>query len=193
MTTPTLSDRLKKAGYYTAIRGKVTPFTPYNPYPGWDRDLTIDADGKKLHLEGRAVLRSPRPPVASPRPGRQTSRSLSTSTSPIRTSPSWHPGDKHPASKEFIAKDVPVPGFLFDHPDIRKELALYYTSVRRADDAVGSILKALRDSGQVDNTVVVFLSDHGMPLPFAKTRCGTTPRIAAAGQSSRHHQAGQRR
>ena len=35
---------------------------------------------------------------------------------------------------------------------------------------MGEILKALNASGQVDNTVVMFLSDHGMPLPFAKTQ-----------------------
>ena len=31
------------------------------------------------------------------------------------------------------------------------------------------MLKALDESGQRDNTLVLFLSDHGMPLPFAKT------------------------
>jgi N-sulfoglucosamine sulfohydrolase len=31
-------------------------------------------------------------------------------------------------------------------------------------------LKALRKSGQWENTMIVFLSDHGMPLPFAKTQ-----------------------
>jgi N-sulfoglucosamine sulfohydrolase len=34
---------------------------------------------------------------------------------------------------------------------------------------VGTILKALEESGQSENTLVLFLSDHGMPLPFAKT------------------------
>ncbi|NRB76651.1 MAG: sulfatase-like hydrolase/transferase [Verrucomicrobiales bacterium] len=63
-----------------------------------------------------------------------------------------------------------APGFLFNDPAVREELALYYTSVRRADDAVGSILDALDASGKSDNTIVVFLSDHGMPLPYAKTQ-----------------------
>ena len=45
-----------------------------------------------------------------------------------------------------------------------------YSSVRRADDAVGSILQALTKSGHADETIVMFLSDHGMPLPFAKTQ-----------------------
>ena len=53
---------------------------------------------------------------------------------------------------------------------MREELALYYSSVRRADDCVGEILAALKASGEEKNTVVFFMSDHGMPLPFAKTQ-----------------------
>ena len=67
-------------------------------------------------------------------------------------------------------EEVPVPGFLFDDAVVRQELALYYSSVSRADDCVGEILKSLKKSGKEDETVVVFLSDHGMPLPFAKTQ-----------------------
>jgi N-sulfoglucosamine sulfohydrolase len=53
---------------------------------------------------------------------------------------------------------------------VRKELAHYYSSVRRTDDSVGAILAALKASGEDDRTVVMFLSDHGMPLPFVKTQ-----------------------
>ena len=63
-----------------------------------------------------------------------------------------------------------VPGFLENLPDIRKELACYYTSCRRLDDCVGSVLKALDESGLSDSTLVMFYGgDHGMAFPFAKT------------------------
>ena len=78
--------------------------------------------------------------------------------------------DSHKPSRIYTADEVPIPGFLFDDPQVREELALYYTSVRRADDAVGAVLKALETSGEAENTVVMFMSDHGMPLPFAKTQ-----------------------
>jgi N-sulfoglucosamine sulfohydrolase len=42
--------------------------------------------------------------------------------------------------------------------------------VRRADDAVGQVLRALEGSGVAEDTLVMFLSDHGMPFPFAKTQ-----------------------
>jgi N-sulfoglucosamine sulfohydrolase len=69
----------------------------------------------------------------------------------------------------YKPEEISVPGFLPDLPDVRTELAQYFTSVHRADETVGAVLKALDESGQRDSTLVMFLSDHGMPLPFAKT------------------------
>ena len=40
----------------------------------------------------------------------------------------------------------------------------------RADDCLNQVLRALKKSGEWDNTMIIFLSDHGMPLPFAKTQ-----------------------
>ncbi len=71
----------------------------------------------------------------------------------------------------YLPRDVEVPGFLPDLPKVRLEIAEYYTSVRRADAIAGAILRALTDSGLDGNTIVMFLSDHGMALPFAKTNC----------------------
>lgn len=63
-----------------------------------------------------------------------------------------------------------VPGFLEDLPEVRREMAQYYTSVRRLDDCVGAVLQALKDEGFADNTIVMFYGgDHGMAFPFAKS------------------------
>jgi len=64
--------------------------------------------------------------------------------------------------------DVEVPPFLEDLPDIRLELAQYWNSVQRADIAIGRVLKGLQESGQADNTVIIFCNDHGMPFPYSK-------------------------
>ncbi len=74
-------------------------------------------------------------------------------------------------SKIFTAAEIEVPAFLPDLPDIRKEVAQYYSSVRRCDDTVGKILQALEESGMQENTLVVYISDNGMAFPFAKTNC----------------------
>ncbi len=78
--------------------------------------------------------------------------------------------DPHVPSRVFTPDEPPTPGFLFEDPVVSKELAHYYSSVRRADDGVGHVLRALSESGEADRTLVMFLSDHGMPLPFAKTQ-----------------------
>ncbi len=47
----------------------------------------------------------------------------------------------------------------------RKEVtAAYYAMCEHIDDEVGRILKALEESGQADNTIVIFMSDHGEML-----------------------------
>lgn len=65
-----------------------------------------------------------------------------------------------------------VSGFLEDLPDIRRELAGYYTNVRRLDDTLGAVLKVLVEKCFAENTLVVFWAgDHGMSFPFAKSNC----------------------
>lgn len=165
---PVLCDLMKNGGYYTAIRGKVSHSTPYQPY-AWDADLTTGPTGRKLHIKdvqsyGECTLRGINAAKAAGKPF-----CLNINISDPHK-PFWKPNDPHKVSRVFQPAEVPIPGFLFDHPDVRKELALYYSSVRRADDAVGSILQALTKSGHADETIVIFLSDHGMPLPFAKTQ-----------------------
>ncbi len=77
--------------------------------------------------------------------------------------------DKFAPSRFYSAEEVPIPGFLFEHPAVRKEVRNYYNSVKRGDDCVGAILNLLEARGLSDDTVVIFLSDHGMPLPYAKS------------------------
>ena len=43
----------------------------------------------------------------------------------------------------------------------KKQMALYFGMVKCIDDNVGRILDALRETGTLDNTIVVFTSDHG--------------------------------
>ncbi len=48
--------------------------------------------------------------------------------------------------------------------DVREDLAVYYAVISHLDQQVGRILKALDDSGQRDNTIVIFTSDHGLAM-----------------------------
>lgn len=91
-----------------------------------------------------------------------------------------------------------VPGFLEDLPEIRREVAQYLTNVRRLDDCVGAVLRALDEAGARDDTLVLFYGgDHGMSFPFAKSndyedssRVGFLvrwPGVVKAGRVDRDH------
>ena len=71
-------------------------------------------------------------------------------------------------SRTYSADDVTVPGFLPDLPGVRQELAQYMNSTRRLDDTFGRVMQALDESGMADNTLVLFISDNGIAVPFAK-------------------------
>ncbi len=75
------------------------------------------------------------------------------------------------ASRYYKPEEAWVPGFLPDLPEIRRELAQYYTSCHRCDETIGAVLKALEDSGMAEHTLVMFMSDNGMAFPFAKANC----------------------
>lgn len=71
-------------------------------------------------------------------------------------------------SRIYGPEEVSIPPALPDLPGIRIDLARYASSVRRLDDAVGECLKVLEEKQIVSSTLVIFTSDHGMPLPFGK-------------------------
>lgn len=81
------------------------------------------------------------------------------------------PGSKGDQSHEVIydPKDVIVPGFLPDTPECRAELAQYYQSCSRIDRGVGRLVEILKKAGQYDNTLILFIADHGIAMPGAKT------------------------
>lgn len=66
-------------------------------------------------------------------------------------------------------EDVTVPPSLLDTPETRADLACYYDEIARLDHHVGLVLDELERQGVLEETVVIFLADHGRPFPRAKT------------------------
>lgn len=64
--------------------------------------------------------------------------------------------------------DVTVPPYLPDTALVRGDLLDYAVEVEWADAHIGKALDALQAAGELDNTLVVVTSDHGMPFPFVK-------------------------
>lgn len=66
---------------------------------------------------------------------------------------------------------VDVPGYLPDHPEIRSDLLDYAFEVNRFDNDVNQMLQLLESEGMLENTLVIYTSDNGMPFPRAKANC----------------------
>ncbi len=63
---------------------------------------------------------------------------------------------------------VKVPVYLPDLPGVRRDLLDYAVEVEYGDSHIGRALKSLEEAGELENTLVVVTSDHGMPFPFVK-------------------------
>ena len=55
-----------------------------------------------------------------------------------------------------------------DSPEQRKRVAGYYNEVKRLDIGVGLLLETLKRHGHADNTLVIFIGDHGPPFNRGK-------------------------
>lgn len=62
-----------------------------------------------------------------------------------------------------------VPPYLPDLPETRAELAQYYQAVSRTDAGLARLIEILKETGQYENTLIIFGADNGMAWPGAKT------------------------
>lgn len=146
---PTLIERLHEAGYYQGVTHKLHVLRndkfPYDEFiKGTGRAIVADfiqraqATGRPWHLFYN-IPNSHRP----------------------------YPN----SDKEKIRVDparVKPPAFLPDTPIVRQDWAEYLAAIEEADALVGEGLAALKESGQENNTIVVFLGDHGPTFQHGK-------------------------
>ena len=193
----TLTEQLRKHGYLNGIIGKVDHVEPrekfawdfivktLSPAENWGRDPEKMYEHtrefiQKAKAEQRpfflmANSHDPHRPFAGSE--FETPQYLVHSGKQVPYDPAeeqhgeYYRGKYVKSSRYYEANEVSVPGFLPDLPDVHKEVADYYSSVHRADEAVGRILDALDDEDMRHNTLVVYLSDNGAALPFSKANC----------------------
>ncbi len=60
------------------------------------------------------------------------------------------------------AERITLPAWLPDDPIIREDWAQYLDTVRKTDVEVGQILQRLKDAGDLENTVIFVMTDHGI-------------------------------
>lgn len=61
-----------------------------------------------------------------------------------------------------------VPGYWPDNDVVRTDMLDYALEIEHFDTHLGRILKTLEEEGELDNTLIIVTSDHGMPFPRCK-------------------------
>ncbi len=74
----------------------------------------------------------------------------------------------HPLSEADV---IPLAYMGLDSPVLQKDTANYYNSSNRLDVLIGDLLGSLRQSGKYDNTLIVYIGDHGADLLRGKRTC----------------------
>ncbi len=173
---PTLTDLLREEGYYNGIIGKVEHCVPEERF-AWDYVChTINHEnmqGRSPEVYGRRAkeffnkVKEADKPFFLMANSHDPHRPFAGSDDEVNRFFGYHTY----ASRVYTPEEAWVPGFLPDLPEVRKELAQYYTSVHRCDESIGAVLKALDEAGFADNTLVIYMSDNGMAFPFSKANC----------------------
>lgn len=72
---------------------------------------------------------------------------------------------RHPFDNgELTIRDEVLLGFPRQPDSVRREIALYYAMISEVDAQIGRIMRALQESGQADNTIVVWGGDNGLAV-----------------------------
>jgi N-sulfoglucosamine sulfohydrolase len=157
--TPNLTTYLKDAGYRTGIIGKIH----VNPESAFSFDFKAFP---KSNFNNRSVKQF----------ARSAGEFFRASDDPFMMWISFP--DSH---RPFHDRQEGIPARVMDQDDVatlpmvgvstRQTLqttASYYNCMQRLDVAVGMVLRELADSGKSDNTLIIYLSDHGPDFPRAK-------------------------
>jgi len=62
----------------------------------------------------------------------------------------------------------PFPWIGSDSPHLREEIKNYFNCMNRLDEGIGMVLKDMDELGVRDNTLVIYIADHGADFPRAK-------------------------
>lgn len=148
-TLPTLVERLHDAGYHQGVTHKLH-VAPNEKFPYDEFIKATNGAAATAFMERARQLGKPWhlfyniPNSHRPYPDSDSKK--------IRVNPA----------------EVKPPAYLPDTPVVRQDWAEYLAAVEKADTFIGEVMEALSNSGDADNTIVVFLGDHGPTFQHGK-------------------------
>ena len=166
----TYPESLKDFGYFTGFTGK-----------GWGPGNPGEVDGKERELCGKEwnniKIKAPTQSISN----RDYSANFIEFFSQKRNDQPfcfWYGGHEPHRKYEFASSlkagkelsDIKeVPAFFPDNDIVRTDMLDYSLEIEYFDLHVTKILDFLKSKGELDNTLVIVTSDHGMPFPRAKS------------------------
>ncbi|MDE0102635.1 MAG: sulfatase [Bryobacterales bacterium] len=153
--TPNLVERLRGAGYRTGIIGKLH-INPEDAFP-FDFSEISGSNFQRRDLNAYAEA---------------AEEFFSASATPFFLSvnypdahrPFLREVDSLPANPLDPSDVEPLAYMGLDSPTLRRDTANYLNSIARLDSLVGDLLSALERSSKAEETLVVYLGDHGADL-----------------------------
>ncbi len=162
-------ERLAADGYFAGFTGK-----------GWGPGIANDSSGKRRAITGKAYSSR----TASP-PAKGISRNdyaanfndFLKEASAGKPWVFWYGTTEPHRAYEFQSgvrlgkklSDIDrVPEYWPDNEIVRHDMLDYAIEVEHYDTHLGRIIDTLEAAGQLDNTLIVATSDHGMPFPRVK-------------------------
>ena len=156
-------------GYVTGYTGK-----------GWGPGIANDAGGKRRSITGKAwTKRKAKPPARAISNNDYAGNFADFLASAPEGNPwcFWYgTSEPHRSYEDGVGlrmgkrlEDIDhVPAFWPDNARTRGDMLDYAIEVEHYDTHLGRILTHLEKAGQLDNTLIVATSDHGMPFPRCK-------------------------
>lgn len=77
--------------------------------------------------------------------------------------------DQLPEADRIGENDFEMPPFYRDSPEMRKQFARVYNSIKLTDNRIGQLLDRLATDNLMDSTIIFFYADHGEGIPRGKT------------------------
>ncbi len=162
-------ETLEARGYFTGYTGK-----------GWGPGIANDADGKRRLITGRSFAKRKAKPPARGISNNDYAANFKDFLAAVPEGKSWcfwygttepHRGYEYGNGVKNGKKlsDVDrVPAYWPDNETIRNDMLDYSMEVEHYDNHLALILTTLAKSGQLEDTLVIATSDHGMPFPRCK-------------------------
>jgi len=159
--TPNFVTLLKPAGYHTGLIGKLH-VNPESAFPFDFRAIPSSNFQRKSSVDDYAAGAAEFFAGAGDKPW-FLSVNFPDAHLPFIRKINGRPG------KPLDAGDVKaMPWVGVDTPRLNEQVANYYNCLSRLDDGIGLLLDELKKTGAADNTLVIYIGDHGAQFPRGK-------------------------